>query len=129
MLGFRARQVRPRNGGQTRSPELRVSSSPALLLRSHGYSAPTATTTSDPSLRRDPVLAKSESTLVPTRAAFCSDRAARVPRRARTTRRHLRGKRTFALQSQVCWSLYSARLFARLGRSRGEMALDAAVGH
>jgi hypothetical protein len=57
----RARQVRPRNGGQTRSPELRVSSPPALLLRIHGHSAPTATTTSDPSLRRDPVLARRSS--------------------------------------------------------------------
>ena len=53
----RARHVRPRNGGQTRSPELRVSSPPALLLRIHGYSAPNATTTSDPSLRKGPVLA------------------------------------------------------------------------
>ena len=35
----------------------------------------------------------------------------------------------FALQSQDCWSLSSACLFARLGGSRGQMALDAAVGH
>jgi hypothetical protein len=61
MLGFRALQVRPRSGGQTRSPELRVSSPRALLLRTHGYSAPTATTTTTPRRVRAPVVAISAS--------------------------------------------------------------------
>lgn len=40
-----------------------------------------------------------------------------------------RRQRTVRLALAGCRDVYSARLFARLGGSRGEMALDAAVRH
>jgi hypothetical protein len=59
--------ARPRKAGldrkraKTRSPELRVCGPCALLLRIHGHSAPTATTTSDPDPRRDALVASCET--------------------------------------------------------------------